>query len=108
MLAEAEEAATALARLDADMGARLLPYAAVLMRSEAISSSQIEGITAGARAIAEAELTGSGGGNAGLIVANTHAMVGALRPAGPLTVDRILAMHAALLGGQRHHRRETA
>lgn len=98
VLAEAEEAATALARLDADMGARLLPYAAVLLRSEAVSSSQIEGITAGARAIAEAELTGGGGGNAELIVANTHAMVGALRPAGPLTVDRILAMHAALLG----------
>lgn len=97
VLADVEEAAGAMVRLDTEMGAHLSPYTAVLLRSEAASSSQIEGITAGARAIAEAEATGHGSGNAELIVANTGAMTEALNVSGALDIARILAMHNALL-----------
>ena len=97
-LAEAEEAAVELARLDAEMGSELAPYSAILLRSESMSSSRIENITAGARAIAEAEATGSGRGNAAVIVANVAAMREALRRADRLDEEAVLAMHAALLG----------
>jgi Fic family protein len=97
-LAEAEEAAVELARLDAEMGTELAPYSAILLRTESVSSSRIENITAGARAIAEAEATGEGRGNAAVIVANVAAMREALRRAGRLDEEAVLAMHAALLG----------
>lgn len=99
VVAHAEEAAATLSRFDTQLGVLLSPYAAILLRSEAASSSQIEGITAGARAIAEAEATGHGSGNAALVVANTSAMVEALRADGALDVVHVLAMHRLLLGG---------
>jgi Fic family protein len=71
--------------------------AAVLLRTESTSSSNIEQITAGARQIALAELGESGSVNANLVVANVHAMEAALELADDLTVDNILRMHAQLL-----------
>lgn len=97
IMADVEDAATELARFDADMGSELAPYAAVLLRSEAASSSRIEGITAGARAVMEAEATGVGGGNAAQVYANTMAMRAALAVSGALDESAILAMHTELL-----------
>jgi Fic family protein len=96
-LAEAEEAAVELSRFDTEMGHEVAPYASILLRSESMSSSRIENITAGARAIAEAEVTGSGRGNAAVVVANVAAMREALARAGNLDSDAVLAMHEALL-----------
>lgn len=96
----AEEAAYELARFDADLGHELAPYAAILLRSEAASSSRIEGITAGARAVMEAEVTGAGRGNAAEVFANTLAMRRALSLGGPLDETAILSMHEALLSAQ--------
>ena len=96
-LAEAEEAAIELSRFDTEMGQDVAPYASVLLRSESVSSSRIENITAGARAIAEAEVTGGGRGNAAVIVANVTAMREALERAGNLDESAVLGMHAALL-----------
>ncbi len=95
--AEAEEAAAAISRFDTEMGDQLAPYAAVLLRGEAASSSQIEGITAMARAILEAEVNGHGSQNAELIVSNAKTMTEALRVTGGVDSDRILKMHEALL-----------
>ena len=96
-LAESEEAAVELSRFDTTMGHEAALYASILLRSESVSSSRIENITAGARAIAEAEVTGSGRGNAAVVVANVAAMREALLRAGRLDSSAVLAMHEALL-----------
>ena len=64
LVADSDEAAAEIARFDASSEHTLGAITAVLLRSESSSSSQIEQITANARAIAEAELTGLGTGNA--------------------------------------------
>ena len=95
--AEAEDAATEVARFDAELGHEIAPFATVLLRSESAASSKIENLTASARAIAEAELHAHAGRNATLIVANQRAMTAAIALAEHIDADAILAMHAALL-----------
>ena len=100
LAADAEEGAAEIARFDASTGRSLGAVGAVLLRSESASSSQIEQITASARAIAEAELTGSGSANAVVVVDNMHAMTGAVERADQLTAEGIGAIQATLL--ERH------
>ncbi|WP_278312428.1 Fic family protein [Lolliginicoccus levis] len=99
VLALADQAATELARFDAELGADIAPFAAVLLRSESASSSMIENLTSGAKAIALAELGETGKRNATSIVANTRAMRAALDLADRLSPDAILDMHRALMDG---------
>lgn len=95
----AEEAASEIARFDAEMGHEIAPFAAILLRTESAASSKIENLTASARAIAEAEASeGHGRGNARLIVANTKAMEAAIDLSDSISPDTILEMHRALLG----------
>ena len=96
LIADADEATIALARFDAEVGAQVAPFAAVLLRSEAASSSQIENLSASARAITEAEVV-PGRGNAAVIVGNTSAMQAAIALADRLDPDAILTMHEALM-----------
>lgn len=96
-LAEAEDASTEIARFDADMGGEIVPFGAVLLRSESAASSQIEHLTASARAIAEAEIGDTRRRNAAQIVANTRAMEAAIALADQLDANAILAMHRALM-----------
>ena len=96
VLAAAEDASTEIARFDAEAGAEIAPFAAILLRSESAASSKIENLTASARAIAEAEL-GHGSRNAVLIVANERAMSAAIALADQLDGSAILNMHDALL-----------
>jgi Fic family protein len=79
------------------MGGEIAPFGAVLLRSESAASSQIENLTASARAIAEAEIVDTGRFNAAQIVANTRAMEAAIGLADRLDADAILAMHRALM-----------
>jgi Fic family protein len=95
--AAAEDASHEIARFDADLGGEIAPFAAVLLRSESAASSQIENLTASARAIAEAEIGVTGRHNASQIVANTQAMRAAIGMADRLDPDSILVMHRALL-----------
>jgi Fic family protein len=97
VLARADEASQAVARFDAEMGGEIAPFESVLLRSEAAASSQIENLTASARAIAEAELGPSGKWNADQVVANVRAMGAASRPADSIDAGSILAMHRALM-----------
>lgn len=96
-LAGATEATAAIARFDASLGAEITPFASVLLRSESAASSQIEALTASARAIAEAELGGRQGSNAAVIVGNVRAMYAAIALSGDLSIDTITQMHYALL-----------
>lgn len=97
VLAAADEATAEIARFDAEIGHEISHFGALLLRSESASSSQIENLTAGARAIALAELGEGKIGNASQIVANVHAMNAAIALADRLDTDTILAMQAALM-----------
>ncbi|PFG34178.1 Fic family protein [Sanguibacter antarcticus] len=91
------EATAEIARFDGEALGATTSFAALLLRTEASSSSQIEDLTSSAKAIALAELGRNGRANADQIVANVTAMTSALAHAERLDPDAILAMHQALM-----------
>ena len=103
--ARGEDARAAITRFDAELSAmfsaEFAPLSAVLLRTESASSSQIENITVGARALSLADVgLAKFGSNAKLVQANVEAMNRALELTGPLTPEHILAIHEALMHGQ--------
>jgi Fic family protein len=90
------EAAAEIARFDTEVGADLVPFEAVMLRTESASSSMIENLTSGARAILLAEMGSREKRNATLIVGNVAAMTAAVRMADDLDEAAVLAMHRAL------------
>jgi Fic family protein len=102
--AEAESASHEITRFDAELGGEIASFAAVLLPSESAASSQIENLTASARAVAEAELSGAKPKrNADMIVANTAAMQAAVSLSDTVDADAILAMHRALMAKEPRH-----
>lgn len=99
---ELEEATQALVRFDAESTSLPAPCASLLIKAEAIASSQIEHLSASARAIATADLGGKASPNATLIVRNAAAMQVAWQFANELSEEAIIAMHAALLTDNGH------
>lgn len=99
----AEEATQELSRFDAEFGHRIATLAPVLLRSEAASSSQIENLTASARAIFSAELGAKGSRNAVDIASNTRALTAALDLSQDLSVEMVLEMHAILMAEHPRH-----
>ena len=110
--AEAEDAVREIVRFDAEVTAiaerraaregddaalGLAPLASVLLRTESASSSEIESVTAGARALAMAAIEAKAGPNAQLVTANVTAMQRAVELADKISVESILAAHQALL-----------
>lgn len=95
---EIDEATQLLTRFDAEVGPGGLPFASILLRTESASSSEIENLTSGARAIAEAELGERETGNAAQIVRNVRTMEAALSLADKIDDKSIIAMQTALLG----------
>ncbi|TCC40689.1 Fic family protein [Kribbella speibonae] len=107
--AGAEDALVEISRFDAELAAslpradgELAPLAVVLLRTESASSSQIEGVTAGAKALAIATLNESSGQNARMVAANVEAMQKAIDLADDLSTDSILAAHLALMHDQAY------
>lgn len=104
VLADAEFASREITRFDAELGGEIATFAAVLLRSEAAASSQIENLTASARSIAEAELPGGKAKrNAEMIVANTAAMHAAIALSDTVDAAAIRAMHRALMVNEPRH-----
>lgn len=101
--AVAEEAIRELSRFDAELGYQIAGFAPVLLRSEAASSSQIENLTASARAIFSAELGARSGSNAELIAANTSALITALEGAELISGESIQTIHRVLMERQSPH-----
>ncbi len=99
----AEEAARGLSRFDAELGLDLAGLGPVLLRSEAASSSQIENLTASARAIFSAELGARAGSNAELIAANTRALLSALSDVRALTAASVRSIHEVLMDVDPRH-----
>jgi Fic family protein len=103
LAAQIEDAGSELVRFDAEMGAKMASYGAVLLRSESAASSRIEHLTASARAIATTEVgEGQHGSNATAIVANTRSMQAAIDMADDLDIDTILALHRVLMQDDPH------
>ena len=92
-----------LSRLDAELGSRMSAFAPVLLRTEAASSSQIEHLTASARAIFSAEMGVKAGRNAVQITANTRSLQAAIALANEPSAGSILEMHRVLMEGQPQH-----
>ena len=107
-LADVEDATRQLVEFDlhaqrtlASDNPALGPMAAVLLRTEAASSSQIEQLTTSAKQLALAEIGEGDKANAREVVGNVHAMEAALSLAGYVSEESILAMHKALMLHQR-------
>lgn len=104
--AAADDARDAIARFDAELSTvspdgEFAPLSSVLVRTESASSSQIENITTGAKALALAEIGfAKYGSNAKLVAANVDAMNRAVALADSVTPDTILHIHEALMCGQ--------
>lgn len=96
---EADRVCSDIRAFDADSASWGVPFASVLLRTESASSSQIENLTAGARAIALASLGGKAGANAVMIAANTDAMRAAVELADRISPNTIRAVHERLNGG---------
>jgi Fic family protein len=107
-LAAADDARAEISRFDAELstilpGTEIAPLAAVLLRTESASSSQIENITARAKALALAELgVAKYGSNAKLVASNVDAMKRAIEFADGITPAAILTIHEALMRGQEY------
>lgn len=101
--ADAAAAAVELVELDRSLGHRVASFAPVLLRSEAASSSQIEHLTASARAIFSVEAGVKSNNNALMIAANADAMTAALDLAGDLSVETLQQMHSVLMRTQPRH-----
>lgn len=97
LAADVEDATAAIARYDAELTPRTAVMAAVMIRSEAASSSQIEQLTASARKIAEAEVTGEESGSAAVVAANVAAMSRAIDLPGPVTTASLVQTQEMLL-----------
>ncbi|KRC63186.1 hypothetical protein ASE14_02415 [Agromyces sp. Root81] len=91
-----------LIRFDASLNDEMTGFAPLLLRSEAAASSQIEHLSASARAILTAEIGDTGKRNATEIVGNTRAMQSALALADELTPDSVRKMHEVLMDGTNH------
>jgi Fic family protein len=93
----AAEATAAIAAFDAEVGATMVPFEALLLRSESAASSQIEQLTASAKAVLMAEAGDESRSNARGIAANTAAMRRAIASADNLSGEAIIEMHRELL-----------
>ncbi|WP_116539952.1 hypothetical protein [Mycobacterium uberis] len=93
---KAKSASHKSTRFDAELEGEIAPFAAMLLRLESAASTQIENLTASARAIAEAELLG---GKAKHIAALQVAII----LSGTVDADAILEMHRALTVNKLRH-----
>ena len=98
------DAERAIVRLNRSAGPELAPLARLLLRSESIASSKVEGMQVDARTLARAEANQDAGRRVGPesaeILANIDAMQLAIARAStsdPITPADILAIHAALM-----------
>ncbi len=101
LISDAEQSIQALNRVEAGL---LSPLARLLLRTESIASSKVEGLQMGARELARAEHRAESGGAASAtaleLIDNINAMelaVGEAATRATFGVDDILAIHARLM-----------
>lgn len=96
-LAAADEAAVELSRFDTEIGQMVAPFASILLRSEAASSSQIENLASSPAAIVQAELGLEQSASAALVVSNQNAMTAAVNASSKLDTKSLLSIHKVLM-----------
>lgn len=94
---ELDDAEAALRNFDTQHGIDIAHFAALLLHSEALSSSQIEQVDAGARQVLAAEIGESSRTNALLITSASRAMQTALSDNAPVDAALAQRIHLALL-----------
>lgn len=100
VLAAAHQATSAMVAFDRGSGGlTALPFAAILLRGESATSSQIENLTVRARKLSLAAVGARIGGNAELVARNVTAMQAAIDAASQLDSDAIRTMHRVLTEG---------
>lgn len=99
---ELETATLQLRSFDAEFGADVLPYVTLLVRSEALSSSQIEHVNANARQVIAAEIGEFDRASATLIASAGSSLAAALEDPGEVNAQLASRIHAALLEGHTH------
>ena len=92
-----EEAISDISRFDEEHITDLLPFSALLLRSEAAASSQIENLTSSAKSLSIAEVSNDTSSNAKLIHNNVTAMKAAIALADQLNTQSIINIHCQLL-----------
>lgn len=98
--AEAHSATAAMVAFDREpREMTALPFAAVLLRGESATSSQIENLTVRARKLSLAAVGARVGGNAELVARNVAAMRAAIDAASQLDSEAIRTMHRELTEG---------
>ncbi|MGO2110647.1 MAG: Fic family protein [Pseudoclavibacter sp.] len=97
---ELERATLELRAFDDEFGGELSAFATLLVRSEALSSSQIERVDAKARQVVAAEIGESDRSGARLIAAAGSSLRSALTEASDVGADLARGIHASLLADQ--------
>ena len=97
LVALADDAGRALVRFDAEIGTLTAPFAAILLRAESASSSEVENLTASAKQLALAEIGQTDSVDARLVVRNVAAMEAAIALSDRLDTEAVLTMHRVLL-----------
>lgn len=92
-----EQAVAALRVSDTRMQPEWEPLARLLLRTEGIASSSIEGVQAPITDVALAELGLGGVGDAAWVADNLQAVTEATEHAGPLTIDAVHQWHTSLM-----------
>lgn len=93
----ASDAAREIARFDTEIDTRFAPFASLLLRTESAASSEIENLSASAKAVLMAEAGDTSRQNASIVASNAAAMRAALALADSPDGDAIIEMHRALL-----------
>ncbi|MGZ6536389.1 MAG: Fic/DOC family N-terminal domain-containing protein, partial [Actinomycetota bacterium] len=103
LAAVVSDAEAAIARLNSGAGAALAPLARLLLRTESIASSKVEGMQIDARTLARAEVASETGRSIGAeaaeIIANIDAMQFAVEDAAARKISEkeLLAIHRVLM-----------
>lgn len=97
-----EEATLEARQFDNEYGDVVAPFASLILRSEAAASSEIENLSASARAIIQAELGDDSRENATKIAANVRAMRRAIHNTRGVSIPEILAIHETLMRDDRN------
>lgn len=101
LVSELEDVLTELVKFDREVASVVAPFSSLLLRTESAASSEVERLTASAKALGLAELGAKSSNNAEHVVDNVRAMQAAISLSDQLSTDSIIEMHSALLGRTR-------
>lgn len=104
---QADEALTAIARLDSALGQHLTSLSALLLRAESVASSKIEQVEASMEDFARASHGARSNASATSMVASVEALdalISSVSDGSPITLDSILAAHGVLMADDPQER----